>query len=106
VQSRRKEVERLQVTELAKSNIARRSFKFEQKRPSGKHILEVEHLGKAYGEKQGPPRLHGQHHPRRKNRAHGTQRSREDHAAECSAGNSLTTPEAELRKTAAMTGLR
>src|SRR5271165_5112297 len=37
VQSRRKEVERLQVTELAKSNIQRPYLKFEQKRPSGKH---------------------------------------------------------------------
>src|SRR5215469_12470236 len=44
VQSRRKEVERLQVTELAKSNIQRPFIKFEQKRPSGKHILEIEHL--------------------------------------------------------------
>src|SRR6202035_4342201 len=52
VQSRRKEVERLQVTELARSNIARPFIKFEQKRPSGKHILEVEHLSKAYGEKR------------------------------------------------------
>src|SRR6201981_170869 len=50
VQSRRKEVERLQVTELARSNIQRPYLKFEQKRPSGKHILEVEHLSKAYGE--------------------------------------------------------
>jgi ATPase subunit of ABC transporter with duplicated ATPase domains len=52
VQSRRKEVERLQVTELAKSNIQRPYIKFEQKRPSGKHILEVENLSKAYGDKQ------------------------------------------------------
>src|ERR1700720_823555 len=52
VQSRRKEVERLQVTELAKSNIQRPFIKFEQKRPSGKHILEIEHLSKAYGDKQ------------------------------------------------------
>src|SRR6202162_4760473 len=50
VQSRRKEVERLQVTELAKSNIARPYIKFEQKRPSGKHILEIEGLSKSYGE--------------------------------------------------------
>jgi ATPase subunit of ABC transporter with duplicated ATPase domains len=52
VQSRRKEVERLQVTELAKSNIARPFIKFEQKRPSGKHILEIEHLDKAYDDKK------------------------------------------------------
>ena len=50
VQSRRKEVERLQVTELARSNIQRPFIKFEQKRPSGKHILEIEGLGKAYGD--------------------------------------------------------
>jgi len=52
VQSRRKEVERLQVTELARSNIQRPYIKFEQKRPSGKHILEVEGLSKAYGDKE------------------------------------------------------
>jgi len=50
VQSRRKEVERLQVTELAKSNIQRPYLKFEQKRPSGKHILEVERVSKSYGD--------------------------------------------------------
>jgi ATPase subunit of ABC transporter with duplicated ATPase domains len=48
VQSRRKEVERLQVTELARSNIQRPYLKFEQKRPSGKHILEFENVNKAY----------------------------------------------------------
>jgi len=41
-------VERLQVTELAKSNIQRPYLKFEQKRPSGKHILEVEGVSKSY----------------------------------------------------------
>src|ERR1700726_1128851 len=49
VQSRRKEVERLQVTELAKSNIQRPFLKFEQKRPSGKHVLELENVNKSYG---------------------------------------------------------
>jgi ATPase subunit of ABC transporter with duplicated ATPase domains len=52
VQSRRKEVERLQVTELARSNIARPFIKFEMKRPSGKHILEIEHAAKAYDGKE------------------------------------------------------
>ena len=52
VQSRRKEVERLQVTELARSNIQRPFIKFEQKRPSGKHILEIEGVAKAYGDKE------------------------------------------------------
>ena len=51
VQSRRKEVERLQVTELARSNIQRPFLKFEQKRPSGKHILELEGVGKSYDSK-------------------------------------------------------
>src|SRR5260370_26188321 len=49
VQSRRKEVERLQVTELARSNIARPFLKFEMKRPSGKHVLELENVEKHYG---------------------------------------------------------
>src|SRR5438552_1284304 len=49
VQSRRKEVERLQVTELARSNIQRPFLKFEQKRPSGKHILELKDVTKSYG---------------------------------------------------------
>jgi ATPase subunit of ABC transporter with duplicated ATPase domains len=52
VQSRRKEVERLQVTDLARSNIARPFIKFEMKRPSGKHILEIEHVSKAYDDKK------------------------------------------------------
>jgi ATPase subunit of ABC transporter with duplicated ATPase domains len=52
VQSRRKEVERLQVTDLARSNIARPFLKFEQKRPSGKHVLEIEGVCKAYGDNQ------------------------------------------------------
>jgi len=56
VQSRRKEVERLQVTELARSNIQRPYLKFEQKRPSGKHILELEEVRKDY---DGIEVLHG-----------------------------------------------
>ena len=50
VQSRRKEVERLQLTDLARSNIARPYIKFEMKRPSGKHILELEGITKSYGD--------------------------------------------------------
>jgi ATPase subunit of ABC transporter with duplicated ATPase domains len=50
VQSRRKEVERLQVTELARSNIQRPFLKFEQKRPSGKHVLEFEGVSQSYGD--------------------------------------------------------
>jgi ATPase subunit of ABC transporter with duplicated ATPase domains len=50
VQSRRKEVERLQVTDLARSNIQRPYLKFDQKRPSGKHILELKDVSKSYEE--------------------------------------------------------
>ena len=49
VQSRRKEVERLQTTELARSNIQRPYIKFSTKRPSGKVPLEFEGLTKAHG---------------------------------------------------------
>jgi ATPase subunit of ABC transporter with duplicated ATPase domains len=47
--SRRKEVERLQTTELARSNIQRPYIKFTTKRPSGKVPLEFEGLTKAFG---------------------------------------------------------
>src|SRR5215831_18387565 len=47
--SRRKEVERLQTTELARSNIQRPYIKFTMKRPSGKVPLEFEGLTKSFG---------------------------------------------------------
>ena len=52
VTSRKKEVERLQTTELARSNIQRPYIRFDLLRPSGKHILEFEHLSKSYGEQE------------------------------------------------------
>lgn len=48
VTSRKKEVERLQTSELARSNIARPYIRFDQLRPSGKHVLEAEGVSKAY----------------------------------------------------------
>src|SRR5580693_2632782 len=48
VTSRRKEVERLQTSDLARSNIARPFIRFEMKRPSGRHPLEIKGLSKAY----------------------------------------------------------
>jgi ATPase subunit of ABC transporter with duplicated ATPase domains len=48
VTSRKKEVERLQTTELARSNIQRPYIRFDMLRPSGKHILEFEHVSKSY----------------------------------------------------------
>jgi len=50
VQSRRKEVERLQTTELARSNIQRPYIKFAMKRPSGKVAVEFEGLSQAHGD--------------------------------------------------------
>jgi ATPase subunit of ABC transporter with duplicated ATPase domains len=47
--SRRKEVERLQTTELARSNIQRPYIKFTLKRPSGKIPVEISGLSKAFG---------------------------------------------------------
>src|SRR3984893_1401297 len=50
VMSRKKEVERLQTSELARSNIQRPFIRFEVKRPSGRHPLEVRSLSKSYGD--------------------------------------------------------
>ena len=50
VTSRRKEVERLQTNELARSNIQRPFIKFDQVRTSGKHVIEAKSLIKFYGD--------------------------------------------------------
>ena len=50
VTSRKKEVERLQTSELAKSNIQRPYIRFQNERPSGRHPLEVKGLSKSYGD--------------------------------------------------------
>jgi ATPase subunit of ABC transporter with duplicated ATPase domains len=46
--SRKKEVERLQTSELARSNIQRPYIRFEMKRASGRHPLEVRSIEKSY----------------------------------------------------------
>src|ERR1700674_1102020 len=48
VMSRKKEVERLQTSELAKSNIQRPYIRFEMKNPSGRHPLEIKSIVKSY----------------------------------------------------------
>ncbi len=53
VNSRKKEVERLQTTELARSNIQRPYLRFDMLRPSGKHILEFEGVNKTYTQPDG-----------------------------------------------------
>ena len=49
VQSRRKEVERLQTTELARSNIQRPFIRFQMQRPSGRLAFECEGITKTHG---------------------------------------------------------
>ncbi len=48
--SRKKEVERLQTSDLARSNIQRPFIKFQNERPSGRHPLEIKGLSKSYGD--------------------------------------------------------
>jgi ATPase subunit of ABC transporter with duplicated ATPase domains len=48
--SRKKEIERLQTTVLAKSNIQRPYIRFDMKKPSGRHPLEFKTLRKYYGD--------------------------------------------------------
>jgi ATPase subunit of ABC transporter with duplicated ATPase domains len=48
VTSRKREVERLQTTDLARSNIARPFIRFEMKRPSGRNVLDFKNVVKGY----------------------------------------------------------
>src|SRR5438874_4688908 len=50
VTSRKKEVERLQTTDLARSNIQRPYIKFAMNRPSGRVALEAKHVSKSFGD--------------------------------------------------------
>src|SRR6185503_18720780 len=49
VTSRRKEVERLQTTDLARSNIQRPYINFKMNRPSGRMAMEIKDVSKAFG---------------------------------------------------------
>jgi len=53
VNSRKKEVERLATSELARSNIARPYISFKMERPSGKTVLEFEKVNKTYTQPDG-----------------------------------------------------
>jgi ATPase subunit of ABC transporter with duplicated ATPase domains len=55
--SRKKEVERLATSELARSNIQRPYIKFEMKRNSGRHPLEIKSVEKAYDTLKVIPRF-------------------------------------------------
>jgi ATPase subunit of ABC transporter with duplicated ATPase domains len=104
VQSRRKEVERLQVTELARSNIQRPFIKFEQKRPSGKHILEVEELSKAYEENHVIKKFTASLLRGEKIALMGRNGAGKTTLVNALLANSPTVPEAELRKTSGYDG--
>ena len=81
VTSRKKEVERLQTSELAKSNIQRPYIRFENKRPSGRHPLEIKGLSKSYGELQVIRNFTASISRGEKIAPVGTQRRRKDHDA-------------------------
>ncbi len=51
-QSRLKQIEKIEVEELAQSSRRAPNFRFEQVRPTGKDVLAVEGVAKAYGEKR------------------------------------------------------
>jgi ATPase subunit of ABC transporter with duplicated ATPase domains len=104
VQSRRKEVERLQVTELARSNIQRPFIKFEQKRPSGKHILETEALKKSYGEKEVIKGLTASILRGEKIALMGRNGAGKTTLVNALLANSPTIPESELRQTSGYKG--
>jgi ATPase subunit of ABC transporter with duplicated ATPase domains len=104
VQSRRKEVERLQVTELAKSNIQRPFLKFEQKRPSGKHILELEGVTKSYGATEVIRSFTASVTRGEKIALMGRNGAGKTTLLNALLANSPTVPEAELRKTSGYDG--
>src|SRR4051795_250572 len=104
VQSRRKEVERLQVTELARSNIQRPYLKFEQKRPSGKHILELEGVTKSYGDLEVIRSVTASIVRGEKIALMGRNGAGKTTLLNAILTNSPTIPEAELRKTSGYDG--
>ena len=104
VQSRRKEVERLQVTELARSNIQRPYLKFEQKRPSGKHVLEIEGLSKSYGKTKVVSEFTASILRGEKIALMGRNGAGKTTLVNALLANSPTTSEAELRRTSGYDG--
>lgn len=51
-QSRVKQIEKIEVVEVAKTSRRAPNFRFDQIRPTGKDVLKVEQISRAYGEKQ------------------------------------------------------
>ena len=86
VTSRKKEVERLQTNDLARSNIQRPYIRFTMKRPHGRMALECEGVSKAYGDHQVLRQIRGVCRARREDRDRRPERRRQDHAAARAAG--------------------
>lgn len=53
VQSRKKELAKLQTNELKRSNIARPFIRFEAGEPSGKHVFEMKDVAKTFKDEEG-----------------------------------------------------
>jgi len=104
VQSRRKEVERLQVTDLARSNIARPFLKFEMKRPSGKHVLELEGVAKSYDDNEVIRPFTASVIRGEKIALMGRNGAGKTTLLNALLANSESTPEVELRKTSGYQG--
>src|SRR5271165_3275783 len=99
VTSRKKEVERLAVGELARSNIQRPFLKFEQKRPSGKHVLELHGVIKSYGDNDVLRGFTANVNRGEKIALMGRNGAGKTTLLNAILANSPTTPESELRKT-------
>ena len=82
--SRKKEVERLQTAELARSNIARPYIRFDMKQQFGPASAGNQERREVIRRRESDSALLREHWARRKNRAHGPQRRRQNHAAEIS----------------------
>ena len=85
VMSRKKEVERIQTSELARSNIARPYIRFDMKSPSGPPPARIQEPAEILWRPESDPEFHRQRRARRKNRADRPQRVGQDHAAEVAA---------------------
>src|SRR6201996_178328 len=97
VQSRRKEVERLHLPDLAKSNIQPPFIRFDQKRPSGKHILELEKVTKSYDDNGVVRQFTASVTRGEKIALMGRNGAGKTTLVNALLANSPTTPEAELR---------
>jgi hypothetical protein len=90
--SRRKEVERLETTALARSNIQRPYIRFTQNRPAGKVAMEIKGISKAFGDLQVIDDFSAIVNRGEKIRAGRTQRRRQDHHAEGADGRQPELP--------------